>query len=625
MRNPVFESTDRENFGKKRSLWEHEKRLCQSATARNQTLRGCTTGTRGWQLSLNKVLDETTSLTRLASILRSCGRSKAISDGRRVHAYIWTCGLDCNTFMANCLVDMYGNFGSINDARAVFDKILKPNLYSWNILIKALGQNGIIQDACYVFNRMPQKDIISWNAMIAVLAENGHDKEAVNLFYRMQGEGFEPNEITCLCTIDACSSMADLEKGREIHAAVVDVEFEQDVLVGTSLVSMYGKCGCLHDAKSAFSRISDRDVAAWNAIICAFAQNGKGKEALLSFQQMQLEGVKPDEVSFVGSIEACANLAALEEGHTIHAAIISSRYEQDVFLGNTLLSMYGKCGSLLDAVYIFERMPYRNLVSWNGMIAVFAQNMIGKEALDFFYQMQLEGVKPDEITFMCALDACASLAALEEGQDIHVAFVNSGCMDDIAVKNALINMYGKCGSLYEARMIFDGMRFRDVVSWSAMIAGYTQNGHNTEALYCFNSMQFEGLKADKVTFLSVLMACGRAGWVDEGRHLFVSMKRDHGIPYSGDHYICMIDLLGRAGKMDEAEDLIQNMPCEKVGMAWLCLLSACTIHCDIDRGARSVENCFKLNPGNVAPYVMLSNMFAAAGKVTHRNKCEEVF
>lgn len=250
-------------------------------------------------------------------------------------------------------------------------------------------------------------------------------------------------------------------------------------------------------------------------------------------------------------------------------------------------------------------------MSWNAMIALFAQNTRGKDALRLYKRMLLEGFEPDNATFTSVIDACASLAALDEGHDVHAAIICCHHEQDILVCNALISLYGDCGSMHDARRIFERMQCRDVVSWTAVITGLVQNGHHKQALCLFQRMQREGFKPDNITFVSILTACARSGWLDEGKHFFVSMKQDYGMSISGEHYLCLIYLLGRAGHLDDAKELIERMPSEKSGMAWLSLLGACKVHGDIEGGLNAAENCAKFTPQNVTSYVLLSNIYAA--------------
>lgn len=664
---------------------------------------------------LDRLVGEATNPKKLASLLKRCGTNNLLYDGRRVHAHICTYGYDSNRFLANCLVQMYGNCASVEDAQAAFDRVGKPNLYSWNLLMKAYVENRRFTKAKTVFTTMPQRDVVSWSTMIAACAQFGHGEEALELFQQMQREGVKPNVVTFVCVLDAYAGLADLEEAEEVHAHIIDSGFEQNLIVANALINMYGKRGYVNTARKVFDRMNERDRVSWNSMIAAYAQNDYGKEALELFRQMQVEGIKPNKISFVSAVNACASPALLEEGKNIHSAIFDSGFVQDVVVGTALVTMYGKCGSLHDARIIFREMPVRNLVSWNAMIAACIQNGQAVEALDLFHQMQAEGLKPDKITFICALHACGSLGALQDGQEIHSAIMTRGYQRDVGVGTALVNMYGKCGSLGESRSVFHRIRERnvvswgvmivacvenghgrealdlfrqrrldgikpdkvtficlldacisiaaledgreihaaiidcgfeqdtvtwtalinmygkcgslhdaksvfnrmfqqDVVSWSAMIDACAQNGHGKEALELFHQMQLDGINPNSITFLSLLIACRHAGLLERARCYFASMTREYGFAHTMDHYVCMIDILGRSGHLEEAEDLINHLPFKEIAPGWLCLLGACTTHGDLDRGIRAAKHCLELDPKNAAPYKLMSNLYAAAGR-----------
>lgn len=500
-----------------------------------------------------------------------------------MHTCIVEDGCAQDRLLSNLLVQMYGNCGSLMDACAVFEDISEPNIYSWTILIKA--HTG-----------------------------NGHAADALELFSQMQAKGIKPNRISFICTLEACTELAALAEGQELHHSIIELGLEVDVDVGNTLINMYGKCRSLDKARVAFAKMQQRDVVSWSAMISVCAQNGHGQEALELFSQMQAEGVKANKVTFIGILDACASLASLQDGQSIHLKIIDCGFESDTVLGNTLLNMYGKCGSLADAMTVFVKMPQRSAVSWNAMIVAYSQNGHGKEALELFGQMLTEAVKPTKITFISILDACASVAALTEGQEIHDYLVDAGFDSDLFVGTALLNMYGKCGILKNARSIFDRMTQRNVVAWGAIISAFAQNGHGKEALHLFEQMKIDGVKPDKITFISVLTACSHNGLLEEGRKLFNSMEKDHDLSPSMDHYTCMIDILGRAGNLHEAEELIDKIPFEHSSPAWLSLLAGCRFHGDVNRGIRAADHLFELDPMGASPYVQLSYMFAAAGR-----------
>ena len=276
--------------------------------------------------------------------------------------------------------------------------------------------------------------------------------------------------------------------------------------------------------------------------------------------------------------------------------------------------MYGRCGSLEDARCIFGTMLERDIISWSSMITICTHNGHGKEALQLSCQMRLGGVQPNQITILCILDACTKLAALEEGQAIHAEIVEGGYGANIIVGTALINMYGKCGNLGAAKSVHGRILGPNVVSWTALITTYAKNGCGNKALQLFQEMQLEGVKPNDVTFISVLTACSHIGQVADGRRYFMSMYKDYDMAMALQRSMCMIDFLSRAGHLEEAEDLIKKLPYGNLSVAWSTLLGSCRTHHDVERGVRAASCCFVMDPKNARPYVMLSNIFAAAGR-----------
>eukprot|EP00249_Psilotum_nudum_P012827 c24006_g16_i1 orf=3-1022(+) len=337
------------------------------------------------------------------------------------------------------------------------------------------GKCGSSVDARRVFDAMRSPTVVCWNSVIAAYGQNGNVNEALLLLLQMQQKGMEPDSITFVSILTACTSLGALTEGKVIHANIIAAGLVRDVTVGNSLVNMYGKCKSVNDARRVFDEMRIRNVVSWTVMIAAYCQNGHGKKALELFLQMQEGGVKPDNITYLTILDACAGLVALAEGKVIHASIVSSGLESDVVVGNSLINMYGKCGSPLNARRVFEKMCLRNVVSWTSVITAYGQNGNYKEALELFWQMQQEGLTLDIVTFVTILDTCGNLAALTEGKVIHALIVASGLESNDTVCNALINMYGKCGSLQDARTVFDKMPQRDVVLWATMIAAYSQN------------------------------------------------------------------------------------------------------------------------------------------------------
>jgi pentatricopeptide repeat protein len=370
----------------------------------------------------------------------------------------------------------------------------------------------------------------------------------------------------------------------------------------------------MEDAWGVFNKMPSRDVVSWTAMIFGHVKYGQGLKALELFRQMQQEGVQPNTVTFMGVLNACASLVALEEGRCAHEQIIQSGCESDVSVGSSLIDMYAKCGSMDDACRVFDKMVSRDVVSWTVMMLGHVKCGQGQKALGLFRQMQQEGVLPNAVTFMVVLNACASVVALEEGRRVHEQIIQSSCESDVFVGNSLIDMYAKCGSMEDAWRVFNTMPSRDVVSWNAMLGGFALHGHGEEALAHFERMCEEGIEVDNVTFVCLLSACSHAGLLYEGLRTFGSMSTVHKISAKLEHYTCMVDLLGRAGHLHEAEDMIKMMPCKPDVAVWMALLGACRIHGNMEMGERIAKHILEVDPGNAAGYVLLSNIYAAAGK-----------
>lgn len=528
-----------------------------------------------------------------SGVLSTCDGPGALADGKMIHDTVIKCGIKLDVLVGSSLVSMYGKCGSLHDAQTTFD-------------------------------RMPEDNLVSWNAMIAGHAQHEHTEAAIEMFQHMQQKDVKPDKITFICVLSACCQPSALEKGKHFHALVLETTFSSNVAVGNALVTMYGKCGTTKCAQKAFEKMPLRDMISWNALMAAYAQQGHVKETLETCFRMEREGVRPNKVSFITMVEACNCPAALTEGMKIHHWIVDLGFELDEVVGTALASMYGRCGKPEAARSVFDKLDKRDVVSWSAMIALYGQHGHGMEAFQLFQLMINEGVLPNKVTYVSIIDACANVAALPEGKLVHSSFLDREIELDVVVGNALISMYGKCGSLENAESVFVNMPERDVVSWSAMIAATAQHGHGKEAVLIFCEMGKEGVKPDSITFVSVLAACSHAGLVDEGCRYFDCMKRDHGIEPTAEHYLCMVDLLGRTGRLHEAEDYIKKMPFKPSVVAWMTLLSACRIHDNLERAQCAAEQVLELDPQNEAVYVVLSNIYSAAGRWEEAAKMRRV-
>ncbi|XP_028801093.1 pentatricopeptide repeat-containing protein At2g13600-like [Neltuma alba] len=587
-----------------------------------------------------------------AKLLESCIRSKSGLDTRRIHARVIKTQFSSEIFVQNRLIDAYGKCGCLDDALKLFDHMPQRNTFSWNAILSALTKSGNLDEAARIFKSMPESDQCSWNAMVSGFAQHDRFDEALKLFVGMHGENFVLNEYSFGSALSACAGLADLHMGVQIHALISKSHFSFDVYMGSALVDMYGKCGMVVCAQKAFDGMVERNIVSWNSLITCYEQNGPASQSIQVFARMMNNGIEPDEITLASVVSACASLSAIKEGLQIHArAMKCDKFREDLVLGNALVDMYAKCSRVNEARLVFDRMPHRNVVSetsmvsgyakaasvkaarlmfsnmternvvsWNALIAGYTQNGENEEAVKLFLLLKRESIWPTHYTFGNLLNACANLSDLKLGKQAHAHIIKHGLRfvsigePDIFVGNSLIDMYLKCGLIEDGYAVFERMVERDNVSWNAMIVGYAQNGHGIEALEIFNKMLVSGEKPDHVTMIGVLCACSHAGLVEEGRHYFHTMRTKHGLEPLKDHYTCMVDLLGRAGCLDEAKNLIEAMPLQPDSVVWGSLLAACKVHGNITLGKYVAEKLLEIDPLNSGPYVLLSNMYAELGR-----------
>ncbi|KAK9278086.1 hypothetical protein L1049_027644 [Liquidambar formosana] len=357
-----------------------------------------------------------------------------------------------------------------------------------------------------------------------------------------------------------------------------------------------------------FNQVIDSEVC--NLVIRCFTQLNKHLHSLFVYTQMRKHDILPDYGTFPAVLKSVAHLCRRELGRSIHCCAIQMGFDSDVYTNTALVHMYSVCLSVDDACQVFDEMPERNAVSWNALITGYTHNRMFREALDVFREMHAEGVEPGEVTMVGVLSACAHLGALNQGRWIHDYIIHNRLRLNVFVGTALIDMYGKCGVVDEAEQVFREMRAKNVYTWNVLISGYAMNGRSETALEAFSRMVMENFKPDEVTFLGILSACCHQGLVDEGRRHFMSMKEGFGLQPRIEHYGCMVDLLGRAGFLDEAQELIQTMCMKPDPVIWRALLGACRIHGNTRLGEFAIRNLLEIEPNNGENYVLLANLYA---------------
>lgn len=552
---------------------------------------------------------------QIFSLIDQCSETKQL---KLIHARMLRTGLFLDSFSAGRLIAAaaLSSFSSLDYAQKVFDQIPSPNLYTWNTLIRAYAA--------------------SFNASPGLL-----------LFLRMLHESPHfPDKFTFPFLIKAASELEEFFTGKAFHGMAIKVSLGSDVFILNSLIHFYARCGELGLAYRVFENIPRRDVVSWNSIITAFAQGGSPDGALELFRRMEMRNVKPNDITMVGVMSACAKKSDLEFGMWVHSYIERNKVRENLTLRNAMLDMYTKCGSVESARKLFDEMPDKDVVSWttmlvgyakigeydaaraiftampnqdiaawNALISAYDQCGKPKEALKLFHELQLsKTAKPDEVTLVSTLSACAQLGAMDLGGWIHVYIKKQGIKLNCHLTTSLIDMYCKCGDLQKALVVFHLAERKDVFVWSAMIAGFAMHGRGEDAIDLFSKMQVANVKPNAVTFTNLLCACSHAGLVEEGRNFFNLMEMVYGILPGVKHYACMVDILGRAGLLEEAMEVIEKMPMTPDASVWGALLGSCTIHGNVELAEHACSHLLELEPRNHGAHVLLSNIYAKSGK-----------
>ncbi|KAJ0247079.1 Pentatricopeptide repeat-containing protein [Hirschfeldia incana] len=470
--------------------------------------------------------------------------------------------------------------------------------------------------ASKVFDVMPERDATTWNAMLSGFHQSGHTDKVFSLFREMRLAEISPDSVTVMALIQSASFEKSLNLLKAVHSFGIRLGADVQVTVANTWVSSYAKCNDLESAKLMFEGIdrSGRTVVSWNSMFKAYAVFGEASDAFGLYRLMLREEFKPDLSTFINLAASCQSPETLIQGRLIHSHAIRFGADQDTEVINTFISMYSRSGDICSARRLFDVMSYRTCVSWTVMISGYTEKGDMDEALALFHAMDKTGVSPDLVTLLSLISGVGRFGSLEIGRWVDARAESNGLKrDNVMVCNALIDMYAKCGSVIEARDIFDNMSEKTVVTWTTMIAGYALNGVFHEALVLFKTMIDFDYKPNHITFLAVLQACAHSGSLEKGWECFLTMRKVYNINPGLEHYSCMVDLLGRKGKLEEALELIRNMPCKPDAGIWGALLSACKIHRDVKVAEQAAECLFKLKPDVAAPYVEMANVYAAAG------------
>ncbi|XP_038713233.1 pentatricopeptide repeat-containing protein At4g35130, chloroplastic [Tripterygium wilfordii] len=517
-------------------------------------------------------------------VIKACVGLSTMVEGQKVHAKIIKIGLGLDVYVSNSLIVMYAKFGYIEYAERVFGE-------------------------------MPVKDLVSWNSMISAYQMAGDGLGSLICLREMAKMGMKPDRFSVTSALGACTPYFGFRSGMEIHCQAIKNKLELDITVQTSLVDMYGKCGKVDYAERLFRSIWTKNIVAWNAMIGIYAHTAHFAEAFACFRKMREDDkFNPDTITLVNLLPACSQLGSLLEGKAIHAYAIRKEFLPNQVLETSLIDLYGQCGKLKSSESSFNLMTEKNLISWNAMIAAYVHNGSNRKALNLFQELWTTPFMPDAITIASILPAYAESASLSEGMQIHAYVTKLELSTNTFISNSIVYMYARCGDLQAARKYFDEMPCKDIVSWNTIIMAYGIHGFGRTSIQLFSAMKEKGIKPNGRTFVYVLSSCSISGMVDEGWEYFNLMKREYGIDATIEHYGCMVDSLGRTGNLSSAKQFIEEMPLVPTARIWGSLLAASRNHNNIEMAEFAARHVFSLEHDNAGCYILLSNMYAKAGR-----------
>lgn len=594
--------------------------------------------------------------------LLSRNTTLSLSQAKQIHAQLLRTSLCDIPHYRTKLLLHYSKHLHFSGAKNLL-RFLRPDLLSFTTLINASSKENDFRTALSLFYEM----------LIGGLYPDGHLLPSVikacagllALTIGKQVHGFSLASGLSLDPFVESSLIHFYLKCDDLVSAhkLFDNMVGGDVVSWSALAAGYARKGDVINTKKVFNKVKflgiEPNTVSWNGMIAGFNQSGCFLQAILTFQQMHYHGFTPDGTSISSVLPAIGDFGYLKTGTQVHGHVIKTGFGVDKCIVSALIDMYSKCGRSEEMLQVFEDMNQvdvgacnaliaglarhglvdkalrvfkelsaqgmeLNVVSWTSAIACCSQHGKDIEALDLFREMQAAGVKPNAVTIPCLLPACGNIAALMHGKAAHCFSLRRYISADVYVASALVDMYANCGKIKEARYCFDRMPARNLVCWNAMLGAYAMHGKAKEAIETFLRMQRSGQKPDSVSFTSLLSACSQSGLTKEGQHYFESMSKDHDIEPRVEHYACIVSLLGRAGKLEDAYSMITKMPYDPDACVWGALLSSCRLHHNMSLGELAAGKLFELEPRNPGNYILLSNIYASKGKWKEVNKVRDI-
>lgn len=423
-----------------------------------------------------------------------------------------------------------------------------------------------------ILNRIESPNAFTHNSVIRAYANSSTPEMALIVFREMLLGPVFPDKYSFTFVLKACAAFCGFEEGRQIHGLFMKSDLMTDVFVDNTLVNVYGRSGYFEIARKVLDRMPVRDAVSWNSLLSAYLEKGLIEEARELFDEME---------------------------------------ERNVESWNFMISGYGAAGLVNEAKELFDSMPVKDVVSWNAMVTAYAHVGCYSELIDVFNEMLNSTEKPDGFTLVNVLSACANLGSLSQGEWVHVFIDKHEIEIEGFLATALVDMYSKCGKIDKALEVFRATSKKDVSTWNSIISGLSVHGLGKDALEIFSEMVYEGFKPNNITFISVLSACNHVGLLDQARKLFETMYSIYGVEPTIEHYGCMVDLLGRMGKFEEAEEIVNEIPADETSVLLESLLGACKRFGRMEQAERIANRLLELNPHDSSGYVEMSNLYAS--------------
>lgn len=554
----------------------------------------------------------------LSRLLLCCSDVKALVHGRQVHSYIVVSGLEKHSILVPKLVTFYSSF-------------------------------DMFENASYIVYSSGIREASPWNLLISGYVRSGFCGEAISMYRVMVEKGIRPDNFTYPSVLKACSEELDVVSGRGVHRDIECSGVEWNLYVYNALIYMYGKCGEVDVARKLFDGLRERDAVSWNTMISCYASGGMWKEAFEVFDRMQGESIELnmitwntiaggclktgryeralelfcqmrkclvhlDPVAVINGLGACSHVGSLILGKEIHGvAVRSYSFEYDK-VRNSLITMYSRCKDLRLATVIFNLVQDKSMITWNSIISGYSQWDKTEEAFFLFKEMILSAFEPNNVTIASLLPLCARVANLQYGREFHCYMIKrEGFEEYLLLWNALVDMYARSGKIFLAKRLFNLLSKKDEVTYTSLIAGYGMQGEGKAALKLFEEMIASQIRLDHVTMIAVLSACSHSGLVIEGQMLFEKMSRVYGITPRLEHFACMVDLYGRAGLIQKAVEILRGMQYKPTEAMWATLIGSCRKHGNTEVGEWAAKKLLEMKPQNSGYYVLIANMYAAAG------------